>query len=138
MAEYTAPLADMHFTLDVIAGLPAIARLPGLDHASPDVVDAVLEEAGKFAGGVLSPLNVIGDRQGSRLENGIVRTPDGFKDAYRKYVDGGWNALPFAPDHGGQGLPHALAISVMEMWISAKLAFTLCPLLTVGAVEAIE
>ena len=81
MPEYAAPLADMRFALDVVAGLPELAALPGLEAAAGDVADAVLEEAAKLAGEVISPLNVVGDRQGSRLENGVVRTPPGFADA---------------------------------------------------------
>ena len=138
MTDYAAPLADMRFALTEIAGIDQIARLPGCEQATPDVIDAVLEEAGKLAGGVLAPLNRIGDRQASRLENGVVRTPDGFKDAYAKYVEGGWNALPFAPEHGGQGLPFVLATAVFEMWNSANMGFALCPLLNVGAVEALH
>ncbi len=138
MSDYTAPLADMRFALTEIAGLDEIARLPGCEQATPDLVDAVLEEAGKLAGGVIAPLNRLGDRQASRLENGVVRTPDGFRDAYVKYVEGGWNALPFDPGYGGQGLPLALATAVLEMWNSANMGFALCPLLNVGAVEALH
>ncbi len=137
MTDYAAPLADMRFALTEIAGLPEIASLPGLEQASADLVDAVLEEAAKLAGGVIAPLNRIGDKQASRLENGVVRTPAGFKEAYAKYVEGGWNALPFEAEHGGQGLPLALATAVLEMWNSANMGFALCPLLNVGAVEAL-
>jgi 3-(methylthio)propanoyl-CoA dehydrogenase len=137
VTDYIAPLADMRFALQEIAGIGEIASLPGCEQASDDLVDAVLEEAGKLAGGVLAPLNRAGDEQGSRLENGVVRTPEGFKDAYRHYVEGGWNALPFAPEHGGQGLPIAVATAVAEMWNSANMSFALCPLLNVGAVEAL-
>jgi 3-(methylthio)propanoyl-CoA dehydrogenase len=137
VTDYIAPLADMRFALHEIAGIGEIASLPGCEQASDDLVDAVLEEAGKLAGGVLAPLNRGGDEQGSRLENGVVRTPEGFKDAYRHYVEGGWNALPFAPEHGGQGLPIAVATAVAEMWNSANMSFALCPLLNVGAVEAL-
>jgi 3-(methylthio)propanoyl-CoA dehydrogenase len=137
LADYTAPLADMRFVLKEIAGIGEIAELPGYEQATPDLVDAVLEEAGKLAGGVLAPLNRIGDRQGSKLENGVVRTPEGFAQAYRQYVDGGWNGLPFDAEHGGQGLPASLALAVLEMWNSANMGFALCPLLNVGAVEAL-
>ncbi|HKW52866.1 MAG TPA: acyl-CoA dehydrogenase [Stellaceae bacterium] len=137
MTEYAAPLADMRFALNEIAGIGEIAALPGCEQATSDVVDAVLEEAGKLAAGVLAPLNRVGDQQASRLENGVVRTPDGFKDAYAKYVEGGWNALPFPAEHGGQGLPMALSTAVFEMWNSANMGFALCPLLNVGAVEAL-
>ncbi len=137
MTDYAAPIADMRFQLAEIAGIGEIAGLPGCEHATPDLIDAVLEEAGRLAGEVLAPLDRIGDQQGSRLENGVVRTPEGFKDAYAHYVEGGWNALPFAPEHGGQGLPMALATAVAEMWNAANMGFALCPLLTVGAVEAL-
>jgi alkylation response protein AidB-like acyl-CoA dehydrogenase len=137
VTDYAAPLADMRFALREIAGLEEIATLPGYEQASADLVDAVLEEAGKLAGGVLAPLNRVGDSQASRLENGVVRTPDGFKEAYRHYVEGGWNALPFPAEHGGQGLPLALATAVLEMWNAANMGFALCPLLNVGAVEAL-
>jgi alkylation response protein AidB-like acyl-CoA dehydrogenase len=137
VTDYAAPLADMRFQLSEIAGIAEIATLPGYEQATPDLVDAVLEEAAKLAGGVLAPLNRIGDEEGSTLENGVVRTPAGFKEAYRHYVEGGWNALPFAPEHGGQGLPLALATAVLEMWNAANMGFALCPLLNVGAVEAL-
>jgi alkylation response protein AidB-like acyl-CoA dehydrogenase len=137
VTDYTAPIADMRFQLAEIAGIGEIAELPGCEHATPDLIDAVLEEAGRLAGEVLAPLDRIGDQQGSRLENGVVRTPEGFKEAYGRYVEGGWNALPFAPEHGGQGLPIALATAVAEMWNAANMGFALCPLLNVGAVEAL-
>ena len=137
MSDYTAPLADMRFALEEIAGIGEIATLPGCEQASPDLVEAILEEAGKLASGVLAPLNRAGDKEGSRLENGVVRTPEGFKEAYRQYVEGGWSALPFEPEHGGQGLPMVLATAVLEMWNAANMGFALCPLLNVGAVEAL-
>ena len=137
MTDYIAPIDDMRFALTEIAGIREIASLPGCEQATDDLVDAVLDEAAKLASGVLAPLNRSGDQEGSTLENGVVRTPAGFKEAYRHYVDGGWNALPFAPEHGGQGLPMAVATAVLEMWNSANMGFALCPLLNVGAVEAL-
>src|SRR6266704_3174410 len=127
MIPYSPPLADMQFALDELAGLPEIARLPGCEQASADLVDAVLEEAGKLARDVLAPLNDVGDRERARLENGVVRTPTGFKEAYRKYAEGGWNALPVA-----------LSTAVLEMWNSANMGFALCPLLNIGAVELLQ
>jgi len=132
---YAAPLCDMIFALEEIAGINEIAALPGYGEATPDVVQSILEEAGKFAAGILAPLNRIGDEQGSGLENGVVRTPEGFRDAYAKFVAGGWNSLQFDPAHGGQGLPWALAAMIQEMVTSACMSFSLCPLLTQGAVE---
>jgi len=136
--EYAAPLADMRFALDEIAKLPEIARLPGCENASPDVIDAVLGEAAKLAGNVIAPLNRIGDIEKSQLENGIVRTPAGFREAYRAYADGGWSALSASPEHGGQGLPVVLDTAVNEMWMSANLAWSLCPMLSIGACELLE
>ena len=135
MSEYVAPLAEMRFALAEIAKLGEIAALPGCEAASPDVVDAVLEQAGKFAGAVLSPLNRVGDIEHSRLENGVVRTPTGFKEAYRGFIDGGWAGISAAPEHGGQGLPLVLATAIFEMWNSANLAFSLCPMLAIVAFE---
>jgi alkylation response protein AidB-like acyl-CoA dehydrogenase len=138
MVEYAAPLADMRFAMTRLAGFDDVAALPGAEDVSLDLVDSIFEEAARFAGGVLSPLNRVGDRQGSRLENGIVRTPEGWAEAYRGFVDGGWNAVPFDPDFGGQGLPWLVATALQEMWTSASMAFSLCPMLTQGAVEAIS
>lgn len=135
MNDYAAPLADIRFALAEIAGMAQIEKLPGFEQATPDLVDAVMEEAGKLASQVLAPLNRVGDLQGSRLENGIVRTPDGFKEAYARYVEGGWNTLTFPSEYGGQGLPFALSTAVGEMWTSANMAFNLCPMLGIGAAE---
>jgi alkylation response protein AidB-like acyl-CoA dehydrogenase len=137
MTAYHAPIADMRFVLEHVAGLGEIAALPGLDHASPDVIDAILEEAGKLAGNVLAPLNRTGDIEGAVLENGVVRTASGFREAYRQFADGGWMGLVFPEAHGGQDLPWLLNAAVAEMWNAANLSFQLCPLLTQGAIEAI-
>ncbi|WP_142849774.1 acyl-CoA dehydrogenase [Telmatospirillum sp. J64-1] len=137
MPDYTAPLRDMAFAITELSGLDEIAALPGYEDASPDLVTAVLEEAGKLGAEVLAPLNVVGDRTGCRLENGVVKTPDGFAEAYARFVEGGWNAVPFEPEHGGQGLPWLVATAVAEIWHSANMSFGLCPLLTQGAVEAL-
>jgi alkylation response protein AidB-like acyl-CoA dehydrogenase len=137
MTAYTAPLADMRFVLEHVAGLENVAALPGLDHATPDVVAAVLEEAGRLAAEVLAPLNQSGDVEGAVLENGIVRTARGFPEAYRRYAEGGWMGLVFPESAGGQDLPWLLHAAVSEMWNAANLSFQLCPLLTQGAIEAI-
>ncbi|HZL58499.1 MAG TPA: acyl-CoA dehydrogenase [Stellaceae bacterium] len=135
MTDYAAPLEEMRFVLAEIAGLPDLAMLPGLDHASADVTDAVLQGAAQLAGEVLAPLNRIGDRERSIYENGVVRTPTGFKDAYRRYAEGGWSGMSVDAVHGGQGLPAAIATAVFEMWTSANMAFALCPLLSLSAIE---
>jgi alkylation response protein AidB-like acyl-CoA dehydrogenase len=137
MSAYAAPLKDMRFVLNELAGLSEVARLPGCEEATPDTVDAILEEAARFASGVLDPLNRSGDQEGSKWSDGEVRTPKGFRDAYRQFAEGGWNALPFEPDWGGQGLPKLVATPVDEMWTSANMSFSLCPLLTQGAVHAL-
>jgi alkylation response protein AidB-like acyl-CoA dehydrogenase len=128
----------MRFVLKELAGLGEVAQLPGYEEATEDTVDAILEEASKFASQVLDPLNYSGDREGSRWQDGAVTTPKGFKEAYRQYVDGGWGALPFGPEHGGQGLPKLVATAVEEMLTSANMSFSLCPLLTQGAIHALE
>ena len=135
MTAYTPPLAEIRFVLEHLVDLDGIGRLPGFEAASADVVGQILEEAGRFAAHELAPLNAAGDRQRARLENGVVRTPDGFKEAYAKFVAGGWPGLQFPEDCGGQGLPWTVAIAVWEMWNSANLAFCLCPILTQAGVE---
>jgi 3-(methylthio)propanoyl-CoA dehydrogenase len=137
MTAYAPPLADMNFVLNHVIDLKALSKLPGVEGADPETAAAVLGEAGKLAAEVLAPLNRVGDQTPSKLENGVVRTPPGFKQAYRQYVDGGWNALPFEVSHGGQDMPWSVAMAVQEMWNSANMGFALCPLLNVGAVEAV-
>ncbi|HYX01440.1 MAG TPA: acyl-CoA dehydrogenase [Reyranella sp.] len=135
---YTAPLADMRFALREVAGLAEVAALPGYEHATDDTVDAVLEEAAKLAGNGLAPLNRDGDKVGSKLENGVVRTPPGFTAIYQEFVGGGWNSLPFDPEFGGQGMPWLLAATVQEMWQAANMGFGLVLLLNQGAIDAIH
>src|SRR5574337_1753680 len=98
MTTYVGPVRDMLFVISELAGLEEVSALPGCEEVSPDLVGAILEEAGKFAGEVLAPLNQPGDREGSRLEGGAVVTPQGFKEAYRKFVEGGWTALAGKPE----------------------------------------
>jgi alkylation response protein AidB-like acyl-CoA dehydrogenase len=136
--SYQAPLKDMRFVLNELAGLSEVAKLPGYEEATPDTVDAILEEASKFASEVLDPINYSGDQEGSVWKDGAVTTPKGFKQAYKQYVEGGWGALPFDQAHGGQGLPKLVATAVEEMLTSANMSFSLCPLLTQGAIHALE
>ena len=135
---YAPPLKDMRFVLDTICGMDDIAKLPGYEHTTPDVVQAVLEEAAKLASEVWAPVNRSGDEETAHMEAGAVKTPTGFKTAYQKFSEGGWNALTCNPEFGGQGLPWSLGMAVGEMWQSANLALSLCPLLTQAAIEAIE
>ena len=137
MSVYNAPLKDMRFVLNELAGLAEVAKLPGCEDATPDTVEAILEESAKFTTGVLDPLNWTGDQEGSQWKDGAVKTPKGFKEAYDKFVEGGWNGLPLDPEWGGQGLPKLVSTPVTEMVTSANMAFSLCPLLTQGAIEAL-
>ena len=137
MSEYVAPVRDMQFVIHELAGLEQVAQLPGCEEASSDLVDAVLEEAAKFAEEVLSPLNWPGDQEGAQWRDKAVTMPPGFKDAYKLFADSGWTALACEPEWGGQGLPKLVAAAVAEMWKSANHAFSLCPLLTAGAIEAL-
>ncbi|TDF84181.1 acyl-CoA dehydrogenase C-terminal domain-containing protein [Pseudomonas sp. H9] len=138
MSEYSAPLRDMQFVLNELGYLNQVTKLPGCEDLGADLVDAILSEAGKFAQGVLSPLNVIGDRQGARWHDGEVTTTPGWQAAYEQFVEGGWNALSCHPQFGGQGLPRLVSALVEEMWNGANVSFGLCPMLTRGAIEAIE
>ena len=138
MSDYTAPVKDISFVLQHVIGLEHIAKLPGCEDVTADLVVPVLEEISKLASGVLAPLNRPGDLEGSKWNNGVVSTPAGFKDAYRQYREGGWSALAGPAEFGGQGLPHTVAIPVSEIIGSANMAFKLCPLLTGGAVEALS
>ncbi len=135
--SYVAPIRDLRFALDEVAAMTALRATGGFDDLSDDVEGAVLEEAGRLAVDVLAPLNEVGDREGARLENGVVYTATGFKEAYAQYAEGGWQGLSFSTDVGGAGLPRAMALAVSEMVQSANMAFGLCPMLTLGAVEAL-
>ena len=137
MSEYLAPLKEMRFVMQELAGLDQVVALPGCEEASPDVVDAILKEAARFSGEVLSPLNRVGDRDGAKWKDTVVTTSPGFKEAYRQFVDNGWNGLGCDPEFGGQGLPKLLSTAVSEMWKAANHAFSLCPMLTQGAIEAL-
>jgi 3-(methylthio)propanoyl-CoA dehydrogenase len=138
MQEYQAPLADMQFVLRELVDHALMARLPGFEDATLELGEAVLEEAAKFAGGVLSPLNRVGDREGVRWSDTQVATPSGWKQAYGQFVEGGWSALACPREFGGQSLPRTLSALVEEMWNGANMAFTLCPMLTRGAIESID
>jgi len=138
MPTFHAPIQDMAFVIEHLAGLPEITGLPGFEDATGDLVTAVLAEAGKFAGEVLAPLNPVGDREGVHLKDGKVATPKGFAEAYAQFVEGGWNAVPFEPEWGGQGLPQLVASAVQEIWHAANMSFALTPMLTQGAVEALS
>jgi 3-(methylthio)propanoyl-CoA dehydrogenase len=137
MSTYAAPIRDMRFVVKELVGIDDIAQLPGCEEVTPDLVDAVLEEAGKFAAGVLDPLNWPGDRSGAKLEGNVVTAAPGFKDAFRQFCEAGWVSLANDPQWGGQGLPHIVSVQTSEMWNAACMSFCLCPMLTAGAVLAV-
>ena len=138
MNNYSAPTRDMRFVLNELAGLPDVNQLPGLEDATEDTVNTILEEAAKFAGAVLAPLNRSGDIAGAGFKDDRVIPPQGFNDAYQGFVEGGWSSLPFNPEFGGQGLPELVATATNEIWQSANMAFALCPMLTEGCAVALD
>ena len=133
---YKAPVRDLIFSLEAAADYGRLAAL--FPHADADTTTAVLEGAGALAADVLAPLNRVGDTVGARLENGVVHTAPGFPDAYKQFAAGGWNGLSAAEAHGGQGLPKALEVAVFEMIQGANMAFGLCPMLTLAAIESLS
>ncbi|MES3677421.1 acyl-CoA dehydrogenase [Halomonas elongata] len=137
MIDYQAPLRDMQFILGELAGLDAVAALPDCEEASSDLVNAILEEAGKFASGVLAPLNRRGDQEGCRLEGERVVLPQGWQAAYDQFREAGWLGLSLPEACGGQGLPKLVSTPVWEMWFSSNMAFTMLPQLNVAQAEAL-
>jgi alkylation response protein AidB-like acyl-CoA dehydrogenase len=138
MAVYKAPLKDIQFVLNEVLDVSSLARLPGYEDATPDTVQAVLEEAGKLCENVLFPLNRSGDEEGCHYENGVVRTPKGFKEAYDQFREGGWTAMTCDPEYGGQGLPATVGFAIQEMITAANQAFGMYPGLSHGAYEALS
>lgn len=135
---YRAPLRDLRFVLDELLNTSSLAACPAFCDFSSELSESVLAEAGRFAETVLDPLNQPGDRQGARwTPEGVVTAP-GFKDAYRQFVEGGWPQLGSNPEYGGQAVPLVLTTAVQELWASSNLSFKLCPMLTHGAVHALE
>jgi alkylation response protein AidB-like acyl-CoA dehydrogenase len=138
MQTYTPPLRDMRFVIHELHDSSALAQLPGLEEMTPDLLNTILEEAGKFISATLLPLNASGDAEGCRYEDGMVRTPKGFKEAYKAFIDGGWGALSSDPEYGGQGLPQSAAKLVEEMICGCNLSFGLYPGLSHGAYLALK
>ena len=136
--SFACPVSDQRLVIDHVVRIAELARSNRFAEATGETVEALLEAAAEFAEGELAPLNQVGDREGSRWDDGRVRTPAGFRQAYAKFVEGGWMGLSAPVEAGGQGLPHSLAAAMMEDFNAANLAFALCPMLGLGAIEAIE
>ncbi|MDB9937903.1 acyl-CoA dehydrogenase family protein [Candidatus Thioglobus sp.] len=138
MSYYTAPVEDMSFVLKEVVEIEKLCNEIGLDASTVDIIDTVLDAAGKLAKEEIEPINKTGDSEGLKIDSsGKITTATGFKEAYQHFVEGGWGSLQFSPNYGGQGVPFVVAASIQEMWHSANMSWGLCPLLTQGAVEAI-
>ncbi len=135
---YKAPVEEIAFTLKHVAGLREALQTGRLGDLGEDLVDAILQEAGRFATEEVAPLYKAGDETGAVLKDAAVTTPPGWKDLYGRWIEGGWNALTGPEEYGGQGLPMMLSVGVLEMWNSASMAFGIGPTLTMGAVEALD
>ncbi|WP_439490914.1 acyl-CoA dehydrogenase [Blastomonas fulva] len=135
---FSAPTTEQLFVLKTITGIEELASFERFAEATPDLVEAIVEGVGEFAAGEFAPLYRIGDTVGARLIDGAVKMPEGFRDAYQHYVEAGWSALSAPADHGGQGLPFSLATVALDSLGAANMAFALCPILTVGAIEALH
>ncbi|WP_339338071.1 acyl-CoA dehydrogenase [uncultured Oceanicoccus sp.] len=138
MSDYVAPVKEINFVLNELAGLPELCELPRFEDSSGDIVAAVLEEASKFASGVLAPLNTVGDTQGAKWADNAVQETAGFSQAYQQFIEGGWASLSCNPEFGGMGLPESVGVATSEMWNAANTSFALCPMLGDGAISAIE
>ncbi|MFC4348450.1 acyl-CoA dehydrogenase C-terminal domain-containing protein [Kordiimonas lipolytica] len=138
MTDYRAPLEEIRFALETAGGLSEWTSIPAFEEAGEDLVSAILEEAGKLAGEVIAPTNVVGDQVGAKLTDKGVVSPDAFKPMHQAYVEGGWSTLSAKEELGGQGLPSTLSTAVDEMVTSANMAYSLLPMLTSGAIEAID
>ncbi len=137
MADYVAPAREIGFVVNELLDYQELNQLNSFGEATPELTGAILDEAGKFAGEVMGPLNRVGDTQGVKIEGDTVRTPDGFADAYQLFVDNQWLSLAQDPQYGGQGLPFLVHLAASEMWNSACTSMALCPMLTAGAIDTL-
>ncbi len=138
MAEYRAPIEEQCFVLETVGDLTELAQLPGFEDATPEMAAQILAESARLAEQGFGPLNALGDRQGARFAGGKVTLPEGFAQAYADYVAAGWNGLAADPAYGGQGLPFLLSVAAQEQFTAANMAFSLCPMLTLSAIEALQ
>ncbi len=138
MAVYKAPIKDIQFVLNEVIDVSKLAKLPGYEDATPDTIHAIVEEAAKLCENVLFPLNRTGDEEGCHYENGVVRTPKGFKEAYKQFAEGGWTGITCDPEFGGQGLPATVGFALQEMFTASNQAFAMYPGLSHGAYEALS
>ena len=138
MSDYHAPLKQMRFTMEYLADFGEVRALPDFEAVDADTTEAVLEEAAKFAGGVLAPINVLGDREGVKVVGDDVQVPAQFTAAYGKFCEGGWPGIALNPEYGGQGLPKTLSVACDEMWAASNVSFALCPELSQGAILAMD
>ena len=138
MNQFAPPTQDQLLAISVNAGIEELAQSERFAAAEPDMVEAIVEGVGAFAAGEFAPLNRVGDLEGAKLADGVVTLPDGYEQAYAQYVAQGWNAIASPPEFGGQGLPFTLACNVLENLGAANMAFTLLPMLSVGAIDALE
>ena len=139
MLQYTAPLRDIRFSLDMV-GSDDLTELPGFEHADSETVAGLLDEFARLITDVWSPTNEIGDREGLRVdtEASTIRTPTGFRNAYQAYAQGGWASVSLDPEYGGGGFPHLTGIAMSELLQSSNMALALCPMLTQGAIDALH
>ena len=137
MADYKAPVDEMSFVLNDLFNIESLTQIPEFAESTPDLVDAIVEEAAKFSAEVIAPLNRIGDIQHSKAANGEVKTPDGFKEAYKLFQESGWTSLAQDPNYGGQGLPFTVHMAASEFWNSANVAFAVCPMLSAGGMDVL-
>lgn len=137
MADYRAPIDEIRFVAFDLLNYAQLNEIPDFAEATPELVDAVIEEAGKFAGEVFAPINRVGDLKGSKAKDGEVTTPEGFKEAYQMFVDNAWLSLAQDPNYGGQGMPFTVHMFASEFWNSANVSMALCPMLSAGALDTL-
>ncbi len=138
MSDYVPPLDDIAFVLNHLCDIEELSRLEPFGHADPATVQGIVEEAGRFMASAIAPLNHPADQQGLTLADGVVTTPDGFKEAYGQYVAAGWGAVPFDPEYGGGGFPWVVGVALQELLSTASMAFSMGPLLTQGAIDMLQ